>query len=128
MEHIARTTFAHTLALTLVSGPLLVNAENAQTTTLVPCDGPECDWNSLMALARNVVDFLLYGLALPVAAIAFAYAGFQLVVNGASDKARESAKNAFLYAGIGLVVAFGAWVIVRFVMAALFQEEYRSVG
>lgn len=127
MEHLARTMAAHTLALALVSAPLLAGAGNAPTT-LVPCDGPSCDWNSLMALARNVVDFLLYGLALPVAAIAFAYAGFQLVVNGASDKARESAKNAFLYAGIGLVVAFGAWVIVRFVMAALFEEQYRSVG
>lgn len=126
MMTIARTA-SHLLALIVVSAPFMV-AATAPTTLVPACEGSGCNWNHLMELARNVVNFLLYGLALPVAAIAFAYAGFQLVVNGASPKARESAKDAFIYAGIGLVVAFGAWVIVRFVMAALFEEQYRSVG
>lgn len=122
-------TVAHTLAILVVGSPLFALAAGTAPTTLVPaCEGSSCTWSHLMQLGQNVVSFFLYGLALPLAAIAFAYAGFQLIVNGGSDKARQNAKDAFLYAGIGLVVAFGAWVIVQFIMVVLFKEEFRITG
>lgn len=128
MNTTIRTT-AHILAVLVAGIPFLALATGVAPTTLVPdCEGSSCNWNHLMQLGQNVVNFLLYGLALPLAAIAFAYSGFQLIVNGGSDKARQNAKDAFLYAGIGLVVAFGAWVIVQFIMVVLFKEEFRITG
>jgi len=118
---------ARTSAVVVSFVPVLVYA-TAPTAIVPACEGSGCGWTQLMQLARNIVDFLLYGLALPLAAVAFAYAGFQLMIHGGSDTARQNAKDAFLWAAIGLVVAFGAWVIVKFVMTVLFEEPFRSVG
>ena len=118
---------ARTSAVVVSFVPVLVYA-TAPTAIVPACEGSGCGWTQLMQLARNIVDFLLYGLALPLAAVAFAYAGFQLMIHGGSDTARQNAKDAFLWAAIGLVVAFGAWVIVQFIMVVLFKQEFRSVG
>ena len=45
---------------------------------LVPCDGgaTPCDFAALLTLISNVLDFMIYSVATPIAAIMFAYAGF----------------------------------------------------
>ncbi|HEY4502971.1 MAG TPA: hypothetical protein VJC14_00845 [Candidatus Paceibacterota bacterium] len=80
-----------------------------------PCD----DFKDLMALVNNVIKFTLVYLALPLAAIMFAFAGFKLVTSGGSTEARGQAKRIFWNTALGLMLAVGAWLIVSTILAIL---------
>ena len=89
---------------------------------LVPCDGSRenpCDFNAFMALINKVIRFILFALAIPIAAIMFAYAGFLMVTSGGSTEARGKAKKIFTNAAYGLVIAATAWLIVRTILSIL---------
>jgi hypothetical protein len=92
-----------------------VDVPNGPSTDmgLIPCDGPECGFDQFIHLINNVIHFALFDLALPIAAVMFAYAGFKLVTSGGNTEARNTAKNVFTNTAIGLVLAFGCWVIVK---------------
>lgn len=91
---------------------------------IVPCTN-DCDFNALITLAGNIVHFLLFDLAMPLAAVAFAYAGFLLLTQGGNEANLSKAKTIFWYVLLGLIVAFGAWAIVKFVAAVLFKPEFQ---
>ena len=95
---------------------------------LVPCDNivgadgkiaNPCDFNAFMALINKVIRFILFALAIPIAAIMFAYAGFLMVTSGGSTEARGKAKKIFTNAAYGLVIAATAWLIVRTILSIL---------
>ena len=91
---------------------------------IVPCDNSTsattCDFTQLMNLVNNIIDFILYGMAIPIAAIMFAYAGFKLVTAGGEiSSARTKAKSIFLNTVIGLVLAAGAWLIIKTILTTL---------
>ena len=89
---------------------------------LVACDGTDakpCGFNQLMDLVNEVIKFVLFKLAVPIAAIMFAYAGFKMVTSGGSSEARGKAKNIFTNAVLGLAVAAGAWLIIRTILSIL---------
>ena len=87
---------------------------------LVPCDnsaGNPCDFNAFMALINTVIKFILFDLVIPIAAIMFAYAGFQMVIAGGdSAGARKKAKDIFSNAVFGLIIAVAAFLIIRTVL------------
>ena len=94
----------------------------AQTTSLVPCDNSiaqPCNFNALMVLINNIINFILYGMVIPIAAILFAYAGFELVTSGGSTEKRGIAKKVFTNVVIGLVIAMSCWLIVKLVLGIL---------
>ena len=68
-----------------------------------------CGFNALMALVNNVINFILFYMAIPIAAIMMAYAGLVLVTaGGEAAGARTKAKGIFFNAVLGLVIATGA--------------------
>ncbi len=80
----------------------------------------KCDFTALMGLVNTIISFILYGMALPISAIMFAYAGFLLVTSGEeSAHAREKAKKIFMHAAVGLALAVAAWLIVKTVLSIL---------
>lgn len=95
----------------------------ASADGLVPCGGgvdtkgnieEACDFNFLMNMVNNIIKFVLFKLAVPVAAIMCAYAGFKMVTAGGdSGSAREMAKNTLTNAVVGLALAAAAWLIIR---------------
>jgi len=95
----------------------------AQTNIgLVPCDNSAahpCDFNAFMDLVNRVIQFVLFDLALPIAAVMFFYAGFLMVTSGGGTEARGKAKNIFSNAVYGLVIAAGAWLIIRTILLIL---------
>ena len=101
----------------------------AQTTTstsdltgLVHCDNSTahpCNFNALMELVNTIINFLLFALALPIAAIMCAYAGFKLVISAGSSEERTSAKKIFTSAIIGFIIALAAWLIVETILSIL---------
>ncbi len=89
---------------------------------LVPCDNSPskpCNFNAFMKLIDNIMKFILFALAVPIAAIMFAYAGFKLITSGGSTEARGQAKKIFTHAALGIVVAAGAWLIVKTILDVL---------
>ena len=74
----------------------------------------ECTFDHVMELVNNVVNFVLFKMAVPIAAIMFAYAGFLMITaGGESAQSRGKAKTIFTNVAIGLVIAVGAWLIVH---------------
>lgn len=95
---------------------------------LVPCgrdlnnDGTiknPCEFGHAMILIDKVIKFILFALVVPIAAIMFFYAGFKLVTSGGNTEARGQAKNIFSNTIIGLVIAVGAWLIIKTILSIL---------
>ncbi len=78
-----------------------------------------CDFNYALTLINNVVKFILFGLAIPLAAIMFMYAGFEMVTAGGSEEKAGKARRIFTNAVIGLALAAAAWLIVELILTTL---------
>ena len=96
------------------SGP--VTAADGTVIQPIPCD-----FNAFMALINNVIKFILFNMAIPIAAIMFVYAGF-LLVTAQGGEAKTKAKHIFTNAVLGLIIAAGAWLIIRTILSILGYE------
>ncbi len=105
-------SFAFMLAITI---PAVLHAQG----NLIPCDGEDCNFTQLMILFNNVINFLLFTLATPFAAIVFAYAGWLYLRSGDNPSNKSKAKGMFIKMLIGYVVALGAYLIVKVIMQGL---------
>lgn len=94
---------------------------------LVPCNNTpddkgaiasadECNFYSLMTLIYNVIQFILFAMVVPIAAIMFAYAGFLMVTSGGSPEAKTKAKGIFTSVVFGLIIAIAAWLIINTIL------------
>ncbi len=92
------------------------NSGSNNGSGLVPCDGPDCGFPQILMLIQNVLNFLLKYLALPLAAIMFAYAGFELITSGGETEKRNKAKRIFINVAIGLFFIAGAFLIVKTIL------------
>ncbi|KKQ35666.1 MAG: hypothetical protein US50_C0008G0007 [Candidatus Nomurabacteria bacterium GW2011_GWB1_37_5] len=93
----------------------------AQLVPNCPTDG--CGWNELITLTDNIINFLLFKLTLPIAAVAFAYAGYLYMTSGGSEKVRGKAKDVFLNVFYGLMIAVAAFVIVKAILLGLGVDQ-----
>jgi hypothetical protein len=102
-------------AVSLVFIPVCLFAEG-----IVPCNGPtDCNWNTLMTLINRIINFVLFVLAVPIAAIMFAYAGILLLSSGGNTTQMGKAKKIFSSVAIGLIIAAAAWLIIHTVLSIL---------
>ena len=111
---------------------LMLSAPVFSSAVLVPCgvtdplviavhpgyDKP-CDFTAFMTLINTGITFIFYNMVIPIAAIMFAYAGFLMVSSGGSAESRSKAKSIFTNAVWGLVIAAGAWLIVKTILTFL---------
>lgn len=89
-------------------------------TSLVPsCPSDGCGWNEAMLLIKSVINFLLFYISLPFAAILFAYAGILHMTSGDNPGRRTQAWKVFKNVGIGLIIALAAWLIVSTILSVL---------
>lgn len=95
---------------------------------LIPCgrdlnaDGTiknPCEFGHAMILINNVIKFVLFKLAMPIAAIMFAWAGVLMVTAGGSTERVGKARRIFTNVAIGFIIAVIAWLIVRTILAIL---------
>jgi hypothetical protein len=118
----AKKIFIHLLIAVILVLPVVGLADdNPATSRLVPCDtGEACNFGALMQLIDNVIKFALFKMAVPIAAIMFAYAGFKMITaGGEAASARTQAKEIFINTAVGLVIAIAAWLIVSTILAIL---------
>ncbi len=131
----AKTTFIYrtlisVLVFFLVFAPFTSFALTGTGSGLVPCSntpGPApdyiisdpCDFNAFMELINNLIKYVII-LAIPLAAISFAYAGFLLVTaGGESAHAFGEAKGIFTNTLVGLVIILAAWLIIKTILSIL---------
>lgn len=107
-------TFLIWLILTGISGANLVSAGFHQGP-IVPCGGggqPDCDLCHLWELGSNIINFISFNLALPIAALLFVGAGVMLLISGGNEQRVGLAKSIFTSTVIGLVIIFTSWLLV----------------
>lgn len=77
-----------------------------------------CNFNSLIGLVNRIVNFLVFVIALPLAAVMFAFAGFKLITSGGGESSAH-AKEIFFNTVIGLIIALMSWLIVHTIFSVL---------
>lgn len=78
-----------------------------------------CTFKDLLTLINTVINFILFKLAIPIAAIMFCYVGFLMVTSGGSSESRDVAKRVGGNVVKGLILAAASYIIVKAVLVAL---------
>ena len=121
MQKIKKITIFFFSFFILFAPALSFAAQNPSLLGLVTCN-EKCDFNDLMTLINKVIHFVLYDMAIPIAAIMFAYAGFLLVTAGGETGAVTKARSIFTNTVLGLIFAVAAFVIIRTILSILGYE------
>ena len=95
---------------------------------LVPCGTSRfpfpCTLSCFYVMADNIMNFLLFVIAIPLSATAFMAAGILMVLGG-SEKLITWGKDILKFTLIGLLLAFGAWLIIDLILGNLLSEDYK---
>ncbi len=105
------------IVLVLLVNIFFVGAASAAfiTDPLVPCGGdsqPECNLCHLWRLGSNIINFISFNLAIPIAALLFVVAGVLFLTSGGDESRVTKARNIFTNTVIGLVIIFASWLLV----------------
>lgn len=123
IKKITTNSFIFIIVLTLLLVPAISFAEPQPLGSLVPCDNSKehpCGFNELLDMINKVIKFIIFKMAVPIAAIMFFYAGFMMVTAGGEiASARTRAKNIFTNTVFGLILVIAAWLIVRTLLSIL---------
>ncbi len=121
MKHItAKKIFSISFVATVfLSVAALFRTAHAAGTGLIPCDGNDCTFNSVIQLINNLINFFFTTLLLPIFVIMVMYLGFTYLTSGGKPgqhaKLASMAKHMFL----GLLLMVCAWLIVHTILAVL---------
>jgi len=90
---------------------------------LVPCgnDGNLCTFDKLSDLARNVVHFALFDIAIPLAVLMIVIGGITILLSGGNESKVKKGKDMITGTLVGLLIAFGAWLIVNTIVTVFFS-------
>ena len=85
----------------------------------MPCKGEDCTLCDLFGGTKNLINFLLLCATVPLATIALVAGGLMMLFAGDNPETLKRGKTVLKYTIIGILVAFGAWLIVNTILAAL---------
>jgi hypothetical protein len=74
-------------------------------------------------LAQIVINFLIFKIAAPIAAVMFAYAGFLWLTNAGNESKITQAREVFWMVFWGLVIALAAWLTVNMIVTFFVGED-----
>ncbi len=101
----------------------------AQEPLVPTCPDTGCGFNEFIDLINNVIEFILFYMAVPIAAIMFAYAGFLMVTaGGEAAHARQEAKEIAMNTVIGLIFVLAAFLIVKTILSILGYTDASWIG
>lgn len=127
MKYSSSRNFLYALLSLALTAPLsLAHAADS----LIPCGakgGTACKFSDLFILVNNVIKFLVFYLAAPLATIAIAWAGVILLTRGGDSGARSEARKILQYAIGGFVLALAAWLIISAITTALVKPEFNPL-
>lgn len=95
---------------------------------LVPCTGIECNLCDVGHLMQNVIDYTIVGLAIPLAAAMFAYAGALYFTASGNLHRVAKAHKIFKNVLTGFLIAISAWLIINTIMTVVFSKSFFNGG
>jgi len=95
--------------------PVFVSAAPSCNTPLVPCGGPAnpCKLCHFFVLFTNIVNFVLFCIVPPLAALMIAIGGFYLIFSGENPENVKKGGGIIKATLIGLLIVFSAWLVVN---------------
>ncbi len=94
------------------------SAGNDTTEELKKIEKP-CGFPEAMLLVKNIIEFLLFVIATPLAALIISYAGFLMITAGGNSEKVTKAKSIIKNIVFGYIVALAAWIIVSTIFSTL---------
>ena len=70
----------------------------------------DCDFAAAVAMINRLINYLIM-IAVPIAAVAFAYAGWLYLSSGGNTGQVEKAKEIFTDVGIGFIIVLSGWLV-----------------
>ncbi len=84
----------------------------------------QCGYTQLIELIQNVLNFTIYKIATPIAALMFGYAGFQLITSQGDVGASKKAKAIFYNVLMGYGIMLAAFLVIKLIFSFLFPADY----
>lgn len=91
---------------------------------IIPCEGNDCEVCDIFKLISNVVNFVTFDLASPLAGLILAYGGFKLFTSGGNETEKSKGVKAIRAAVWGILITFGAWVIINAIIGSLAGSSF----
>jgi len=104
------------ISLILISVPFLVSAEGQG---IVPCEGEDCDLKMLFKMAGAIYSFITKKIATPLALLAITIGAILILISAGNPNLASTGKKVLAAGIIGLVLAYGSYLIVDFIMTTL---------
>lgn len=86
-----------------------------------------CTFAHFIQLAQNFINFIVY-LAIPIAGVVVAWAGWTILSAGDNAGQRQKAKDMLSKVVIGLCFILAAWLIIKTILVALVGDDYSLLG
>lgn len=83
----------------------------------------ECDFDSLIQLANNIIKFLMFSVAVPLAALGFMFVGAKMVMSPNKESAKTDAKQSLEFIAIGFLIMLAAYILIKTFLFALLSKE-----
>lgn len=77
-----------------------------------------CELNDFIGLGINVVKYI-FGISGSLALLMFIYGGFKFLTAAGNKEQIESGKTILTNAVYGIIIIFGAWVLINFVLMVI---------
>lgn len=87
-----------------------------------------CDYADFVATLQNILNFLIYTLATPIATLLIAISGFKMVTSGGDPSAYKKAKTVLKNTMIGYVIMLSAFLVIKLIITFLFGEDFSLFG
>jgi len=104
---------------------------SVQAAGLVPCGGPgedACTLCYLFVMLDRVVEFLLFRVVPVLGALMIAIGGVMYIIGQGKPEMLSSVKSLFTAIIIGLVIIYGAWLIVSLFLTTIGVAEWTGLG
>ena len=101
------------------------------TEPIVPCGRetqPDCTLCHLWHLASNIINFISFNLAIPLATILFIAAGVIFLTSGGNQEKVALARSIFTNTVIGLVIIFTSWLLVDTLIKSIASDLEGIIG
>jgi len=110
--------------MSLILIPVISLAQDSDGR-LVTCGfgGDDCTFDDLLQMVNNIINFIVFALVAPLAALAIAASGIMMVVYSGNESKVGQAKEILYYAVLGLIISLSAVLVVTAVVRTLVKDE-----
>ena len=112
-----RWAFGFLLVSTTIFFPMTSFAQG-----LIPCEITKCTFCDFFTLIQTIYKFIIFDLVPPLAIGLVAFAGFLWLISGVNQAQAAQAMKLAQGVAIGLIIVYTSWVIINFIILALFQK------